>query len=73
MKRFGEKLRMLRRRNRFTQSELGERLGVVQSHIAGMERGETQPSVEILLKLTKIFHISADILINDELELDDTL
>ena len=64
---------MLRRRNRFTQNELGERLGVVQSHIAGMESGETAPSVEILLKLTKIFHVSADVLINDELELDDTL
>ncbi len=71
MKQFGGKLRMLRRRDRLTQTELAERLGVVHSHVAGMERGKTAPSVEILLKITKYFHVSADVLINDELELDD--
>lgn len=71
MKEFGEKLRTLRKRNRLTQSELAERLGVVHSHVAGMEHGKTAPSVEILIKLTKIFHVSADVLIHDELTLDD--
>ena len=71
MKKFGEKLRTLRKQHKLSQTELGNMLGVVHSHIGGMERGERSPSVAMLFKITQIFNVSADVLINDELELGE--
>ncbi len=71
MKRFGEKLRVLRQRHGMTQIQLGDSLEVKQSYIGKMERGERVPNVAMLIKVSRIFNISADVLMKDELELDD--
>jgi len=68
---FGEKLRFLRKRAKLTQRELAEQLGDMdQSFIALLEHGKRNPTVEIVLKVANLFHISADQLIRDELTLD---
>jgi transcriptional regulator with XRE-family HTH domain len=70
---FGEKLRFLRKRAKLTQRELAEQLGDMdQSFIALLERGKRNPTVEIVLKVSNLFHVTADQLIRDELTLDDT-
>ena len=71
MKKLGEKLRTLRKREGFTQMQLGEMLNVTHSHIVRMEKGQRLPSLEILFKLTQIFNVSGDVFMNDELELED--
>ena len=71
MKRLGQKLRILRKREGLTQTQLADMLEVDHTHVGKMERGERVPSLEILIKVTQIFNVSADTLINDELELDD--
>lgn len=70
MKKLGEKLHRLRKRENLTQTQLAKMLGVDHSHVGKMERGERVPSLEMLLKITQIFNVSADMLINDDLELD---
>lgn len=71
MKRFGEKLRVLRNQRGLTLRQLGDMLEVDYGYVGRMERGEKIPNVVMLLKITQIFNVSADKLINDELELDD--
>ena len=70
---FGEKLRTLRKRAKLTQQELADRLGYTdQSFIALVERGKRNPTVEMVLKVSNLFHVTADRLIRDELDLDSS-
>jgi transcriptional regulator with XRE-family HTH domain len=70
MKRLGEKVRTLRKREGWTQTQLAEILGVDQSHIVKLEKGDRTPSLEILIKLTQIFQVTSDQLIMDDQEVD---
>ena len=70
MKRFGEKLRILRLRHGFTMRRLADLLGVRDSYISQMETGDKVPNVAMLLKIADVFTISLDQLARDELELD---
>ncbi len=69
MQRFGEKLRVLRKRQGLSQSKIGDMLKVNQSHVARIEKG-LKPSVDLILKIADIFEVTADQLMRDELELD---
>jgi transcriptional regulator with XRE-family HTH domain len=71
MKRFGEKLRTLRNRQGLTLRQLAEVLDVSHSYIGQMEREKKIPNVEMVLKISRIFNVSTDVLIKDELELED--
>ncbi len=70
MKRFGEKLRTLRQRNRLTMRRLSEMLGVRDSYISQLESGDKIPNVAMLIKVADVFHVALDQLARDELELD---
>lgn len=70
MKRFGEKLRTLRQRRGLSQDQLGEMLGVHQTHIGRLERREKSPNARIILQISHIFNVSTDVLMKDELELE---
>ena len=71
---FGEKLRILRKRAGLTQRELAGQLGEMnQSFIALLEHDKRNPTVEIVLKVSNLFHVTADRLIRDELTLDDRI
>lgn len=71
MKRFGEKVRTLRKWQGLSQSELGAELGVAQSFVARVENGRQKPSVDLILKFSYFFQVSADLLMKDELELEE--
>jgi transcriptional regulator with XRE-family HTH domain len=70
MKRFGEKLRILRRRDELSQRELSRMLDVHHSYIGQLELGQKIPNAMMILKIADIFSITADQLMRDELELD---
>lgn len=71
MQKFGKKLRVLRNQQGLTLRQLSDVLEVSHSYIAKMERGEKIPNVEMVLKISRIFNVSTDVLIKDELELED--
>lgn len=61
---FGERLRKLRAAENLTQSQLGEKLGVVPSTIGKYEKVPNSfPSVEVLIKLSDFFNVSLDYLL----------
>ena len=51
--------------------QLGEMLEVSQTFVGKLERGAKLPNLVMLLKITQIFNVSADLLINDVREIDD--
>ncbi len=71
MERFGKKLYTLRNRHGLSLRKLGDMLDVSHTFVARLEKGEKIPNVAMVLRISRIFDVSADILIKDELELED--
>lgn len=58
------KIRELRRKNRFTQKELANILGVSSSAVALWETGKREPDYETLVKISETFNVSLDYLLS---------
>jgi transcriptional regulator with XRE-family HTH domain len=70
-KRFGEKLRTLRKRRGLTVRQLAAILGInSHSHVVEIETSKNKPSVELVIKVADLFDVSIDRLLRDNLELD---
>ena len=61
----GRRIRELRGFD-ITQVEFAERIGVVQSHLSALERGQTQPCAEVLLAISRECGKSVDWLLTGE-------
>jgi transcriptional regulator with XRE-family HTH domain len=70
VRRFGEKLRTLRKQHNMTHVDLAAVLGYASSsQISFLENGKKKPTADLILKASKLFNISADLLLDDELDL----
>jgi len=70
-KRFGEKLRLLRRRKGLTLDQLAESLGHADhTFLSKVETGKKAPSLELVLRISKLFRVTTDALICDDEEID---
>lgn len=65
----GEKLLYLRRNKGVSQEQLAAQVTVSRQAISKWELGESLPDTDNVIQLTKIFNISADFLLNDEIDL----
>ena len=70
MDRFGEKLRFLRKREGVSQEQLAEMLEIHRSHIGKLEQQYKIPNAAMILRISRIFNITTDQLMKDELDLD---
>ncbi len=69
--RFGQKLRALRTYHSYTLKTLALALGhIAHGHISEIEAGKKTPTVEFVLSVSRLFNVSTDHLLRDELELD---
>lgn len=59
----GVRLKELRRERNWTQGQVAERIGVTPSVISAYEIGIRLPSYEALLKLVRLYGVSADYLL----------
>ena len=57
---FGERLRSLRLENKMTQGQVASRIGVATSAISSYESGVRLPSYNVLIKISRLFHVSID-------------
>jgi len=62
----GRNLRTLRKKNNLTQEDLADSLAVSRQAICLWERGERTPKVSTLAKVSKIFGVSIDHMVNGE-------
>lgn len=68
--RFGEKLHTLRVRRDMTLKELANELGLTaHSYISELEAGKKVPTAEFVLNVARLFEVTADELLRDEIEL----
>ena len=59
----GGRIKALRTERHMTQAQLAHRLGVTKSSVSAYENGSRSPSYDILLQLSRVFQVSADILL----------
>ena len=62
----GERIMELRSMRSWSQVELAKRLGVTKQTVSNWENGNIQPSIEMLLRLAKLFCVSTDYLLGLE-------
>lgn len=63
---FGAKLKRLRQERNLTQKQLGDLIGVGNSIIYFYEVGDRIPSPDVIIKLSRVFHVSSDYLLGIE-------
>ncbi|MCU0429268.1 MAG: LexA family transcriptional regulator [Cytophagaceae bacterium] len=68
-----ENIRFLRKRKGLTQEQMAERLGIKRSLVGAYEEGRAEPGLGTLLTLAKLFELSVDALISEELWHDEAL
>ena len=64
----GEKLKALRTAKKMSQRELAERIGIAKSVISFYESGDRFPSYDVLIKISRIFNVTTDYLLDIERE-----
>ena len=68
--RFGEKLRTLRNHRGLTLTQLAAELGYkAHGHLSEIESGKKLPSIGLTLRVARLFGVSTDALLKDELEI----
>jgi len=71
MERFGEKIRLLRKQQNVTQQEISDKVGIGRVHLSDLERGKKMPQAALIIKFAKVFGVTPNDLMLDELEVGD--
>ena len=71
IQRFGEKLAALRKRRGMTLQELADTLGYRGTgYLSRVETGKQQPSLELAMKVARVFNVMVDQLVRDDLDVE---
>ena len=62
----GQRIKELRKINRYTQEEFAEMIGITSKHLGRIESGNTNFSVDVLKSMSKSFSISSDYILFGE-------
>lgn len=65
---FADKLIELRKKSGWTQEDLAEQMNVSRQSVSKWESAQSIPDLEKILRLSKLFSVSTDYLLKDELE-----
>ncbi|WP_421038406.1 helix-turn-helix domain-containing protein [Streptococcus hyointestinalis] len=57
---FSDRLKNLRKKNQLTQQELADKVGTNRVNITKWETGRTEPTLENIVKLSKILDTTTD-------------
>ncbi len=63
---FGEKLNSLREKRGMSQVDLARILGKSKQSVSNWENNNIMPSIDMLIRLSEIFHVSCDFLLDLE-------
>ena len=59
----GQKIRKIRKAHGLSQEELAEKLNISKQTVSNWENENIQPSIEMLVRIAKLFHVSTDYLL----------
>ncbi len=71
-KHFGKRLREIRTRKNISIKALAEAIGVLETYIPQLERGEKLPSFETLVYIANTLGVTTDMLLCDYIDADAT-
>lgn len=71
-KQFGKRLRQIRTSKKITIETVAEKIGVLETYIPQLERGEKLPSFDTLIYLANTLGVTVDELVCDYIEADKT-
>ncbi len=63
---FGEKLKMLREKNKLTQEQLAKKFNILKSSVSMYENNVRLPSIELIKEFANYFHVSLDYLLDNK-------
>lgn len=63
-------IKYLRKKHKFSQETLAEKLGINRSNIAAYESKNVEPRLKIILEIAKLFNVSVQTLIEKKIEND---
>lgn len=63
----GRRIRVERQKRHYSQAALAEKLDISTNFVGQIERGDRKPSLETLVHICNVFHISLDYLLSDSL------
>ena len=66
-----EKIAIVRKARRFTQEELGDKVGVSRQTVSSWEKGEYEPTLDSVRAIAEVLDVSYDTLLNDKVDLSD--
>ena len=66
--RIGKRIKLARKKSKFTQEQLAEKLSLSSKYISQLERGLTAGSVNTLIDICKVLNISSDFLFEDSIK-----
>lgn len=66
----GEKISLLRRKNGWSQEDLADKMDVSRQSVSKWESAASIPDMNRILEMSRIFDVSCDYLLKDEIELD---
>lgn len=69
---FGQKLQLIRKKNNLTQEQLATQLYVSRQAVSKWEQDTAMPDVDKLLLISRLFDVSLDYLLKEEIENDVT-
>ncbi len=65
MHNIGEKIIQIRKANKWSQEDLAKKINTSRIMIGNYERNDNTPSIDVIIKLCRIFDISVDYLLGE--------
>lgn len=63
----GQNIKYLRRKKKFSQQDLANHLNVARTTLGDYERGHTEPNIDTIINMSKIFDVNIDALLKQDL------
>ncbi len=68
-----DKISKLRKKNGWSQEDLADKLYVTRQAVSKWESGQSLPDVEKIVHMSKLFGVTTDYLLNEEIEAEDVI
>ena len=66
-----EKISIIRKARKYTQEEMGDKIGVSRQTVSDWEKGKFEPTLDSVRAIAEVLNVSYDTLLNDKVDLSD--
>lgn len=63
----GNQIRILRKKSRFSQAQLADKLKLSRVSVVNIEKGRQHPSIHLLIEITRILNVPLSKFLNDDM------